>query len=311
MPGTDFVESARIGLGEVDVPFLPELPARGPHTSMIGRALGLIGDLGADLQPDGWRIGVGRGIDQRRATSLVAQDLDALEELAHDHDGPIKVQVAGPLTLSAAVEHPRGDKMVADHGARRELTEALSAGLERHVADVARRLPRADVVVQVDEPSIRAVLDGQVRTASGFRTHRRVDAPEADALLRPVVDVIRAAGAVPILHSCSADLPVGLLRGAGFAGISFDLEQTRPDDAWAEAFDAGVDLWVGAVPTAAHPAGAGQIAQRIESFFGALGFEPESFADRLVVTPACGLAGASPTTARNRLELATATARQF
>ena len=45
---------------------------------------------------------------------------DALEERASDHDGAFKVQVAGPWTLAATVERPRGDKMLADHGARQE-----------------------------------------------------------------------------------------------------------------------------------------------------------------------------------------------
>jgi len=302
MPGTDFAESARIALGEVDIAFLPELPGRGPHASMIGRALGLITDLGADLQPDGWRIGVGQGIDQRRARSLLAQDLDTFEELAHEHDGPLKVQVTGPLTLAASVEHPRGDKVLADHGARRELTEALAIGLTEHIRDAKRRFSRADLIVQVDEPSIRAVLDGQVRTASGYRTHRSLDDPEADALLRPMVEAARAAGATPVVHSCASGVPIDLLRGAGFSGISFDLSLARPDDAWAEAFEVGVDLWVGAT---------GRADERIARFFGALGYEPESFADRLVVTPPCGLAGATPESSRAALALARSVASAF
>jgi len=313
MPGTDFAESARIALGEADIPFLPELPDRGPHAAMIGRALGLITDLGADLQPDGWRIGVGQGIDQRRARSLLVQDLDVVEELSEGHDGALKVQVAGPLTLAATVEHPRGDKVLADHGARRELTEAFVIGLRDHVADLTRRFPRADLIVQIDEPSSRAVLDGMVRTASGFRTHRSLDAPEADALLRPVADAVTAAGAIPVVHMCAADVPVALLRGAGFAGISFDLSLARPDDAWAEAFQDAVDLWIGAVPSATpeRAPAAGQVGERIARFFGALGYEPESFADRLIVTPACGVAGASAAWARGALALARATAREF
>ena len=62
--------------------------------------LAVLDGLDADLQPDGWRVGVGEGIDQRRARSLLAQDLDVAEELA-DHAGPLKLQVTGPLTLAA------------------------------------------------------------------------------------------------------------------------------------------------------------------------------------------------------------------
>ncbi len=314
MPGTDLLETSKIAFGEAeDLPFLPELPARGPHAAAVGRTLAMIGELGADLQPDGWRIGVGQGVDQRRARSLLAQDLDVVEELAHEHDGPLKVQVVGPWTLAASVEHPRGEKMLADHGARRELGEALSIGLADHLADVRRRFPRAQLVAQVDEPGLRAVLDGTVPTASGYRRLRSVDLPEVDALLRPVVEVITAANALPVVHSCAPRVPVGLLRGAGFRAVAVDLSLVAPDDAWGEAFDTGTDLWLGAVPSTDPSSGWSPDAATtaIERFFGALGFEPVSFADRLVVTPACGLAGATPAWSRAALAHARSIASRF
>ena len=49
--------------------------------------------------------------------------------------------MAGPWTLAATVERPRGDKCSADFGARRELAQALAEGLRGHVADVRRRVP--------------------------------------------------------------------------------------------------------------------------------------------------------------------------
>lgn len=302
MPGHEFDAALSLIVDEVpDLPFLPELPARGPHAGMIGRTLGLIDDLGADLQPDGWRIGVGEGLDQRRARSRLAQDLDVAEEMLVDLTGPLKVQVAGPLTLAAAVERPRGDKMLADHGARRELSEVLAAGLSSHLADLNRRFPAVDLHVQLDEPAIRAVIDGTVPTASGWATHRRVDPPEADALLRVVVDVIVAAGALPVLHSCGPDVPVELLSGLGFSALSFDLALTQASDVWAEAFDSGVDLWPGVIPSTDGPLDRDPILAQIETFFSRLGFDGETTTNRLVVTPTCGLAAASPRHARAAL----------
>lgn len=301
MPGTDFAEALKVSTGEVpDLPFVPELPARGPHAGMIGRTLGLITDLGADLQPDGWRIGVGEGLDQRRARSLLAHDLDIAEEALAEYVGPLKVQVTGPLTLAASVERPRGDKMLADHGARRELAEVLAGGLATHVADLRRRFPAVELLVQVDEPAIRTVMEGRVPTASGWATHRRVDPPEADALLRGVVDVIVRAGATPVLHSCGQEVPVELLRGLGFSALSFDLSLARPDDVWAEALDSGMELWIGALPTHGS-VGAVNGAEKVREFVHRLGFSPEAVADRLVVTTACGLAGATPARARQLL----------
>ena len=37
------------------LPYLPELPARGPGADMIGRSAGLLVELPVDLQPTGWR----------------------------------------------------------------------------------------------------------------------------------------------------------------------------------------------------------------------------------------------------------------
>jgi methionine synthase II (cobalamin-independent) len=306
MPGTDFAESLRLVIGEVgDFVYVPELPARGVHAGMIGRSLAVLDGLEADLQPDGWRIGVGEGADLRRARSLLAQDLDTAEELAGTHEGLLKIQVTGPLTLAASAERPRGDKMLADHGARREIAESLAEGLRTHVADARRRFPRADLVVQVDEPSIVAVLTGGIPTASGFSRHRSVHPPEADALLRTVVEAITGSGARPAVHSCAPDVPVELLVGAGFTAISFDLGLARPDDVWAESFEKGVDLWFGVVPpTDTTNVTERQLAVRIEKFFGHFGFDEEAYAERLVVTPTCGLAGASPAWARKALSTA-------
>lgn len=306
MPGTDVAEALRVIRGEVgDFVFVPELPARGPHAGMIGRALAVLEGMEADLQPAGWRLGVGSGRDLLRARSVLAQDLDAAEELLGDHPGPVKVQVTGPLTLAAHVERARGDKLVSDHGARRELAESLAEGLTTHLADVRRRFGRAEqVVVQIDEPAITAVLEGGIPTASGFGRHRTVHPPEADALLRRVVDAISAAGARPVVHSCAADVPVSLLAGAGFTAVSFDVGVVEPDDSWSEAFEAGTDLWPGVVPSTDATVTDADLGRRVERFFDRLGFEEDAYAARTVVTPTCGLAGASPAWARRALSLA-------
>src|SRR5690606_8258365 len=147
------------------------------------------------------------------------------------------------------------------------------------------------LVIQVDEPAITAVMEGRVPTASGFGRHRSVDAPLADALLKPVVQAIRDAGATPVVHSCAPDVPVSLLAGAGFEAIAFDIALAQPADVWAEVFEDGTDLWFG-----------GADAARVEDFMGRLGFVPEAFAARGAVTPACGLAGRTPAESRRALE---------
>jgi len=316
MPGEDFREALRVVLGVLgDLPHLPELPARSAAASMTGRAVAMLVDLGADLQPAGWRLTDAPGRDHRRARSLLAQDLDVLEEMADGYAGALKVQVAGPWTLAATVERPRGDRLLADYGARRELAQSLAEGLGGHIEDVRRRVPGAQVVVQVDEPALPAVLSGAVPTASGFHRHRSVAAPEAEEALRWVLDAVTAAGAVPVAHCCADDAPVGLLAGAGARAVAVDASRVTTDayDAYAGLLERGVDLWLGVVPTA-EPERApsdSDLLRRVHRLLEDLGVDPEAAAARCVVTPACGLAGATPAWAQRALTLAVQVARHM
>lgn len=305
MPGEAYAETVKTVLGTLpDLAFVPELPARGVAAQTVGRSLAVLDELGADLQPGGWRLLDASGVDHRRARSLLAQDLDVLEELAEDREGAVKQQVAGPWTLAATVELQRGEKVLSDHGARRDLAHALASGIGDHVASLRRRFPRAQLVLQVDEPALPAVLAAQVPTSSGFGRYRTIDAPEADALLRVVVDAVREAGASPVVHCCAPDVPVGLLAGAGFEAVAFDLglvPTSAGTDAWAEAFEAGTDLWPGALPSVDAPLDAAAARRRVETWMGRLGFGEDAWHERLVVTPSCGLAGATPAFARRVL----------
>ncbi|GAA1508816.1 methionine synthase [Nocardioides humi] len=316
----DFDEALAIVLGELaaderGLPFLPEVPGRGATAGLTGRTLGLVAELDADLQPEGWRLTGTSGappVDQRRARSLLAQDLDALEERAAGHTGPVKVQVAGPWTLAATVERPRGDKLLADHGARRELAQALAVAVTDHLADLRRRLPVAsELVLQLDEPALPAVLAGRVPTASGFGKHRTVHPPEASEALSWVLAAAAEAGATPWVHCCAPDVPIGLLRGAGARGVMLDLDLLDADghDASAEALEAGETVVLGVVPTTGPLPGDKVLVERVLRWLDLLGLDPERVGGGLVVSPACGLAGSTPAGARHALELAQAVAR--
>ena len=319
-PGTDqrdFDEALRIVLGELELPFLPEVPGRGAAAGMTGRTLGMVAELDADLQPAGWRLTGTSGapaVDQRRARSLLGQDLDTFEERAVGYAGPVKVQVTGPWTLAATVERPRGDKLLADHGARRELAQALAIAVTDHVADVRRRLPGADrIVVQVDEPALPAVLAGAVPTASGFGKHRTVHPPEASEAVGWVLGAVRDAGAEPWVHCCAADAPLALLRGAGASGLAVDLATVGPSghDALAEALEAGETVGLGVVPglaPAAEPT-VTSLVERVLRWLDLVGLDPAEHGGRLVVSTACGLAGAEGAWARRAVELTRSVAR--
>ncbi len=310
MPGTAYDEALRVVLGELpDLPHLPELPGRGPHADMTARALAVAADIGADLQPAGWRLTGSQGaagIDHRRAISLLGQDLDLAEELTQGYTGRFKIQVAGPWTLAATVEKPRGDRVLSDHGARRELAEALAEGLRTHVADVRRRIPGADLLVQVDEPALPAVMSGQVPTASGFHRHRSVDAPAASPALEWAFAAIVESGATPVVHCCAADVPMALLLGAGAQGVSVDLGvlPVAAYDPVAELLERQLPVFLGVVPATdpATPPTEAALTERLLRFLDMLGLDPGQ-APSLVVTPTCGLAGATPGWAREALRL--------
>lgn len=313
LPYDDRDEAARVVIGELpDFPHLAELPSRGVGSDMIGRAATLLVDLHVDLQPSGWRLIDRPAADERRARSELGADLDALEIAAHGYQGPLKVQVSGPLTLAASVEKSRGDRAVADYGARRDLAESLAEGLRDHVADVARRVPGAQVVVQLDEPGLPSVLAGEIPTVSGFGRLRAVDSNEAESLL---AGVISTAGVPAVVHCCAADVPVDVLRRAGAAAVAVDLDRLDGGalEALAPAVDAGLGVWPGVVPSV-RPATAPtdrELAQRIVGLWRRLDQDPAAMAARTVVTPSCGLAGADLAWAREAYALARSTARIF
>ncbi len=317
MPGTDYAEALRLVLGELpDLPYVPELPARGVTAAMTGRGLALVAGLAADLQPAGWRLTDASGVDHRRARSLLAQDLDVVEELAQDYRGAFKTQVAGPWTLAATVEKPRGDKVLSDHGARRELAQALAEGLSVHLADLRRRVRGVDRwIVQIDEPALAAVVHAQVPTASGFGRHRRVDPPEASAHLEWVVKAVTDAGAEAWVHACAPQTPWSLVAGTGVTGLSADLDMLAPGDldTFAEALEAGRTAALGVVPSSdpATPPSDARLTERVQRLLDMLGLDQDAVSERVVITPTCGLAGATPAWTADAVRLAATVARNL
>ncbi|MGP3688616.1 methionine synthase [Streptomyces sp. IBSNAI002] len=299
LPGGDAREAAKTVTGSFEeFPYLAELPARGPGADMIGRSLGLLVDMYAHVEPSGWRVSDRPGRDSKRARSWLGEDLDALEEFTQGYTGRLKVQAVGPWTLAAALELHGGEAMLQDAGACRDLAGSLAEGLRGHLADVRRRIPGAEVVLQFDEPSLTAVLLGRVRSASGYRTYRAVDRQLVEGTLRELFAV--HDGDV-IVHSCAPEVPFGLLRRAGAAGVSFDfsLLTEREDDALGEAVEGGTKLFAGVVPGTDGPLSdpAGSV-MGVRKLWRRLGLAPGALAESVVVTPSCGLAGASPAYAR-------------
>jgi methionine synthase II (cobalamin-independent) len=152
------------------------------------------------------------------------------------------------------------------------------------------------------------VLSGSVPTASGFHRHRTVDQPEASTALAWVLAAVTDSGAEPWVHTCAAATPLPLLRGAGARGLSVDLARmsAADHDALADTVEAGETVVLGVVPSVdsetTRPTD-GQVAETALRWLDMVGLDAATVGDRLVLSPSCGLAGASPGWARQMLTL--------
>ncbi|RCV51264.1 methionine synthase [Marinitenerispora sediminis] len=312
-PGTDPGEAVRTIVGELpELPHLPELPARGAGADMVGRTAAMLPEFPVEVQPSGWRVVQRPGRDTARARDFLSYDLDALEERAHAYSGPLKVQLAGPWTLAAAIELRGGEKLLKDPGAVRDLTEALVEAVGAHAREVRRRVPGAELVVQVDEPALPAALLGTVPTASGYGRLPAVERVTAEERLRAVFDAVAGAGAVPVAHCCARSVPIDLLRRSGARGIGLDTAWlTRAsDEALGTAVEDGVGLFLGVVASTDQVlSDAAATVDPVRELWNRIGFAPELLARTVVTTPSCGLAGASPGHARAALTACRTAAR--
>jgi len=319
MPGTSPAEAMRVIAGELpDFPHLPELPDRGPGADLTGRTAGLLVEIPVEVTTRGWRLAERPGRDLARARSMLSSDLDVLEEVLDGFRGPLKIQLCGPWTLAATLELPRTlNVAIADPGAVADLTASLAEGAVAHVAELRKRVPGATLVVQFDEPALPAVAGGEVPTASGLS---RFAAVEADVLRERLAQVISSTHGYTVVHSCANAVPFGIIKAAGADAISFDLGQLRrgqEEDQVAEAAEAGLGLLTGVVPALPVPsartdrpgptgpgdgsAEARQAAERVIRLWRRLGLPLATCPGQAVITPACGLAGASPDWARAAL----------
>lgn len=287
-------------IGELpDLPHLPELPARGPGADMIGRTAGLLLDMPAQTTPRGWRLVPRPGRDLSRAASFLSADLDAMEEAAAGYEGPFKIQACGPWTLAASLELSRSvEPALADAGAVADLVASLAEGLAAHVAAVRARLPAATVILQLDEPALPGVLAGSVPTASGLYRLPAVDGSDAADSLRGVLD---AAVAPTVVHCCAPEIPFGCIKKAGATAVSFDLGVFRrtDEDAFGEAVESGMGMFIGAIESGTDGR---EAATAVIDMWLRIGLPPGELTRQVVVTPACGLAGARPSYARTALE---------
>jgi methionine synthase II (cobalamin-independent) len=310
-PGTAARQAAEVVVGELGAAMahIVELPARGVGADIVGRAGALLIDVAIDTVPRGYRIAARPGAVTRRAVSLLDEDVDALEEAwetagLRGNGRPVKIQAPGPITLAAELELANGHRAITDLGAVHDIAASLAEGVAAHRASVSRRLD-TPVVVQFDEPSLPAAVAGRL---TGVTTLSPV-APIDETLATTMLDTCAAAaGGEVSVHSCAAALPWKVLQRSSIAAVSVDVAtlEAADLDAIAEFVESGRAVKHGVVPssTPARRPSAEEVAAAVVAVTDRLGFGRSALRDRVGVTPACGLAAATPQWARTAIGLA-------
>ena len=309
-PGTSPRNAAEVVVGELHrLPHLVELPARGVGADMIGRAGALLVDIAIDTTPRGYRVAARPAAVNRRARSYMDEDIDALEEAwerasLSSGDRAVKVQAPGPVTLAAQLELPSGHRAITDAGAVRDMTTSLAEGVAAHRAELMRRLG-STVVVQFDEPYLAAALAGRLAGVTALTPVHPVDETVAVDLLN---ECAAAVGGEVAVHCCASDLPWEVLQRSNIRAAAIDLSVVNQTalDGLGEFVDSSRTVMLGVVPSVVpeRTPSAQQLTEGMSTLMSRLGFSPELLAQRFGVTPACGLAGATPEWARTAVELA-------
>lgn len=303
-PGTSARHAAEVVVGELhQLPYLPELPARGIGSDLIGRAGALLVDIAIDTVPRGYRIAARPGAVSRRAASLLREDIDAVEEAWEIAGGArsgraVKVQAPGPITLAAELELSNGHRALTDAGALRDLAASLAEGLAIHRTEVARRLSTT-VVVQLDEPLLASALAGRI---SGVTSLSPVHAVDETLAVEIYDDCVAAVGADVMMHTCAGDVPWTLLQRSAIRAVSVDMGALSPGDidGLAAFVDSGRTAVLGLVPPVAPGSrpSVEELAAAAAAVTDRIGFTRAVLGERIGVSPTCGLAGATDAWAR-------------
>ena len=317
-PGSAARQAAEVVVGELGAALahLVELPARGVGADIVGRAGALLIDVAIDTVPRGYRVAARPGAVTRRAASLLDEDIDALEE-AWETAGlrgsgrPIKVQAPGPITLAAELELANGHRAITDLRAVHDIAASLAEGVAAHRASVSRRLD-TPVVVQFDEPSLPAAVAGRLTGVTALSPVAPID----ETLATTMLDICAAAaGAEVSVHCCGTALPWKALQHSNIGAVSVDAGtlEAADLDAIAEFVESGRAIVLGVVSSSTPPRlpAVEEVAAAVVAVTDRLGFTRSALRDRIGVTPACGLAAATPQWARTAIGLARRAAEAF
>ena len=161
------------------------------------------------------------------------------------------------------------------------------------------------MVVQFDEPLLTVALAGRLTGVTALSTVHPVDETRFISLLD---ECVGAVGGEAMLHSCAADLPWKALRRSTIKAVSVDAATLSAGDldGIGEFVDSGRCVVLGLVPALAPdrvPA-VEELAAAAVAVTDRLGFARAVLRERIGISPACGLAGATDGWARSAIGFA-------
>lgn len=183
LSGTDMRSTLQIIAGEAEPAFyLPVLPARGLPATALGRMTAFLPDMMWGFGVRTFVCGAQETRFHRAARSLLAQDMDLLEEIVETENigsGPLTVVLAGPVACLSHVELPNGHWMLTDAGAVRDLMEQYAEMVAELTRELARRTGR-DPWIVMDESDAGPALCGTLRGV-----HQWEHIPQPDQQILP------------------------------------------------------------------------------------------------------------------------------
>ena len=229
-PGTDEVlhrlmrERSLLGSGIDEV--IPTEPAVAvgqqsvTDTILAASASGL--EIGGDLAPYGWRIAVGSGLAWYAARDQQRWLADAARLAFFGYTGPLTLTRFGPLTLASALFGPNGERVLADPGLVRDLPHLLAHAIRQDVTVLRERVPGPEVTITLDERGAQRILQGRIRTASGYRFHRPIGRDAMTAAWNTLHGELADTGVrLRMLTDASLDL-LDAARSAGVHNLLID-----------------------------------------------------------------------------------------
>lgn len=294
-PGTDVLEAQSAAVGDLTevpegvegLPALVDLPDRGPHAWPLARTCALLSDLPVELGVHGWMLADRPGQDVHRAQGLLREDLDALAVAAHGYSGRLVLAVRGPWTLAATLYLARGDRVLSDPGAVRELRASLIDGLQGLIGRMRTGVPGARPVVVLDEPLLAEVLGGGVPTFSGHGYLWSVEGQVASTGLGEVAAAVRSAGASVVVvrvgsRRLGSSLPAVFASGPDAVGLALESIHSAEWERVAEFVEGGGRLWAGLGRPSDRPGEVERLVSEVRGPWTAVGLPAAGLGDVVV-----------------------------